>query len=263
MNESPPGPLVGVFVTCLVDLVRPTVALATVRLLEQAGCRVFVPGRQTCCGQGAFNAGARADAQALARQVITQFADVDHVVVPSGSCAAMIRVHYPELLADDPEWADRARALAARTWELTAFLTDVLNWDAVDSRFDETVTYHDSCSGRRELGIVDQPRRLLARVEGLTLREIAPEPAQECCGFGGTFSTTFPEVSQRLAHDKLADVLATGATTLLGADLGCLVTLAAAAQRQNAPVRVRHVAEVLAGLTDGPAVGEISPAPGP
>lgn len=244
---------VGLLATCLVDLFRPSVGFAAVKLLEDAGCRVEVPPAQTCCGQPAYNSGDRADAQALARRVIDAFAGYDHVVVPSGSCAAMLRVHYPALFADDPEMAGRARALAERTHELVSFLDEVLGVE-LETSFVGTVTYHDSCSGLRELGVREQPRRLLAQVAGLTLRELA-EP-EECCGFGGTFCVKYPDISEKMVSDKARDIVATGAGTVLAGDLGCLMNIAGRLQRMGSAVRARHVAEVLAGATAGPAIGE-------
>jgi L-lactate dehydrogenase complex protein LldE len=245
---------VGLFVTCLVDLFRPSVGFAAVRLLEDAGCRVSVPRGQTCCGQPAYTCGDRARAQALARRVMAAFERFDYVVAPSGSCAAMVRVHYPRLFADDPALAARAGELAARTHELVSFLTDVLGVTQVAARSEAVAAYHDSCSGLRELGIRGQPRALLETVEGLTLREV--KGPEQCCGFGGTFCVKYPEVSARMAADKAADVAATGADTLLGGDLGCLLHLAGKLAREGRPVRVRHVAEVLAGDVGSPAIGE-------
>ena len=248
------GRTVGLFVTCLVDLFRPTVGFAAVKLLEDAGCTVAVPPGQTCCGQPAYNGGDRATAQDLARRAIALFEGFDAVVVPSGSCAGMIRVHYPELLADDAEWAPRARGLAARTHELVSFLTDVLGVEAVAARHDGAVTYHDSCSGLRELGVREQPRRLLASVAGLDLREMAG--TEVCCGFGGTFCVKYPEVSNRMVADKAAAIAATGAATVLAGDMGCLLNIAGKLSRDGSPVAVRHVAEVLSGLAEGtPAIG--------
>src|SRR5712664_1748227 len=160
---------VGLFVTCLVDLFRPSVGFAAVALLEAAGCMVEVPRAQTCCGQPAYNSGDRADAKAIARQVIAAFAGYDYVVAPSGSCAGMLRVHYPELFADEPAMLAEAEELAARTWELVSFLVDIRGMDRVAMRWDKSATYHDACSGLRELGVQAQPRLLLASVEGLRL----------------------------------------------------------------------------------------------
>jgi len=178
-------PRVALFVTCLVDLFRPTVGFAAVRLLEDAGCVVEVPQAQTCCGQPAYNAGARSDAQAIARQVVATFEPYDSVVAPSGSCAGMLRRHYPDLLGDDAEWGPRAVNLAKRTHELMSFLVDVRGVESVAGTFQGTVAYHDSCSNLRDLGVRDQPRKLLATLDGLNLQEV-PE-SEACCGFGGSF----------------------------------------------------------------------------
>ncbi|AWK85902.1 (Fe-S)-binding protein [Azospirillum thermophilum] len=249
-----PGPRVGLFVTCLVDLMRPSVGFAAVTLLERAGCTVEVPEAQTCCGQPAFNSGDRRTAQDLARATIRAFEAFDYVVVPSGSCGGQIRHHYPELLADDPAWAPRARHVAARTYELVSFLADVLRVEDPGVRYDGVVTYHDSCSGLRELGIKEQPRRLLSKVEGLTLNELPS--AEVCCGFGGTFCVKYPDISNRMVEAKTADIAATGADTLLAGDMGCLMNMAGKLKREGSPIKVRHVAEVLAGDTATPAIGE-------
>lgn len=251
---SKPQPRVALFVTCLVDLHRPNVGFATLRLLEAAGCTVEVPRAQTCCGQPAFNAGDSATARELARAVIDAFLPYDHVVAPSGSCAGMLR-HYPELFGSDPHTRARADALAAKTWELTAFLTDVMGVAGVTASYDGLATYHDSCSGLRELGVKAQPRALLATVDGLALKEMAnPEV---CCGFGGTFCVKYPAISTRMVADKVADIVATGADTLLAGDLGCLLNMAGRLHREGVAVKVRHVAEVLAGMTrEAPPIGE-------
>jgi len=247
-------PRVALFVTCLVDLYRPTVGFAAVKLIEDTGCEVVVPRGQTCCGQPAYNSGDRATAKDLARQTIRVLEDFDHVVVPSGSCGGMIAHHYPELFADDPDWGPRARALRHRTHELVQFLVDVRGMKGVGARYDGTVTYHDSCSGLRELGVKDQPRRLLGSVAGLELKELPG--AEVCCGFGGTFCVKYPEISDRMVSDKAADVEATGAGTLLAGDMGCLLNMAGKLTRRGARVQVRHVAEVLAGMTDeAPPIG--------
>ena len=245
---------VGLFVTCLVDLFRPTVGLAAAKLLEDAGCIVEAPRAQTCCGQPAYNSGDRRTAEAIARQVVDLFEGFDHVVAPSGSCAGMLRAHYPALLADDPAYAERSKVLAAKSHELTSFLVDVLKLERVRARFPATVTYHDSCSGLRELGVKGQPRRLLASVEGLDLRELPG--AEICCGFGGTFCIKYPEISDRLVSEKSADIEKTGAAILLAGDLGCLLNMAGKLGRREAKVKARHVAEVLAGMAEGPAIGE-------
>jgi L-lactate dehydrogenase complex protein LldE len=248
------GPRVGLFVTCLLDLYRPTVGFAAVKLLEDAGCTVEVPAAQTCCGQPAFNSGDLADTRAVARGVLDAFEGFDYVVAPSGSCAGMIHEHYPALFADEPETAQRAQHLAKRTHELVSFLVDVLNVEGVDAAFDGSITYHDSCSGLRELQIKGQPRQLLRSVAGLTVAELPS--AEICCGFGGTFCVKYPDISGKMVTDKAADVVATGAGTLLAGDLGCLLNMAGKLSRLGAETKVRHVAEVLAGMADGPAIGE-------
>jgi L-lactate dehydrogenase complex protein LldE len=249
-----PKPRVGLFVTCLVDLMRPSVGFAAVKLLEAAGCAVEAPRAQTCCGQPAYNNGDRADATAIAQQVIAAFEGFDYVVAPSGSCAGMIREHYPALVGADPAWRDRARALAERTYELVSFLVDVRGVEGVESAYEGTVTYHDSCSGLRELGVREQPRKLLGTVRGLALAEL-PD-ADICCGFGGTFCVKYPEISNTMVGEKAACVERTGADTLLAGDMGCLMNMAGKLKRQGSNVRVRHVAEVLAGMTAQPPIGE-------
>ena len=257
MNATPSCPpklRVGLFVTCLVDVFRPTVGFAAVKLLEDAGCTVEVPAAQTCCGQPAYNSGDRADARDLARQVIVAFEDFDYMVVPSGSCGGTIKRHYPQLFYSDPAWQARAERLSAKTYELVSFLTDVLGVERVSARYPGTVTYHDSCSGLRELGIKSQPRRLLATVAGLDLREMAE--SEVCCGFGGTFCVKYPELSNRMVSEKTAHIQASEADTLLAGDLGCLLNMAGKLQREGAAIKVRHIAEVLAGMADVPAIGE-------
>jgi L-lactate dehydrogenase complex protein LldE len=248
-------PTVGLFVTCLVDLYRPTVGFAAIDLLEQAGCSVDVPQSQTCCGQPAWNTGDRADTAAIAKDVIRAFEGFDYVVAPSGSCAGMIKDHYPRLFADDAEWAPRAHHLSERTFELVSFLVDVRGMvGVVEAAYPHSVTYHDSCSGLRELGVKTQPRRLLASVEGLEIRELPG--AETCCGFGGTFCVKYPEISNKMVSDKAGDIMATGAHTLLAGDMGCLLNMAGKLSREGATVEVRHVAEVLAGRAGGPAIGK-------
>jgi L-lactate dehydrogenase complex protein LldE len=246
-------PRVGLFVTCLVDLFRPSVGFAAVKLLTGAGCDVDVPTRQTCCGQPAYNSGDKATAQQLARQTIAAFEAHDYVVAPSGSCAGMLKLHYPELLKGDPAWTARAAAFAAKVHELVSFLVDVRGVKAVDAKLEARVTYHDSCSGLRELGISEQPRKLLRSVEGLQLVELAD--ADVCCGFGGTFSVKYPDISSAIVERKAEHVAATGADLLLAGDLGCLMNMAGKLSRQGRRIAVRHVAEVLAGELAEPAIG--------
>ena len=246
-------PRVGLFVTCLVDIIRPTVGFAAVKLLEQAGCKVFVPS-QTCCGQPAYNSGDRATTKELAQQAIEAFEDCDYVVTPSGSCGGMLTTHYPDLFAGEPELAAKAERFARKTHELVSFLVDVLGVKKVSARFEGTVAYHDSCAGLRELGVKSQPRRLLASVEGLRLVEM--EEAETCCGFGGTFAAKYGEISNAIVSRKTEDIRRSAADTVLAGDLGCLMNMAGKLQREGSPVKVRHVAVVLAGMADGPAIGE-------
>ena len=237
---------VALYVTCLVDLMRPSVAFASLRLLEAAGCEVIVPEGQTCCGQPAWSAGERALAADLARKAIGELEGYDYVVIPSGSCADQIRNVYPQLLADDPAWGLRARTLADRAYELTSFLVDVLKLSAVPNQFDGSVTYHDSCKGLRGLAIKRQPRDLLARVPGLSLKEMSE--CEECCGFGGTFSVKFGEVSTKIVDRKCDAIAAAGADAVVGGDLGCLMNIEGRLRRRgDETTRVLHIAEVLAG----------------
>ena len=249
-------PRVGLFVTCLVDLVRPQIGFAAVKLLEQAGCDVEVPASQTCCGQPAWNAGADAHGKEIAQNVIAAFEGFDYVVAPSGSCAGMIKRHYPEMFENDAAWLPRARALAQKTHELMSFLVKVRGVTSVPAQFAHKVCYHDSCSSLREMGVKAEPRALLGSVEGLSIAEFT-DP-QTCCGFGGLFSVKYPEISERMADDKIADACATGADTLVGGDLGCLLHLKGRMARQGKTLAVRHAAEVLADMGGEPALGETS-----
>lgn len=244
---------VALFVTCLADLYRPQAGFAAVRLLESAGCRVEAPV-QTCCGQPAYNNGDFSNARAIARQVIEAFGGYRHVVVPSGSCAGMLKVHYPRLFAEDPRWCERARDLSGRTHELLSFLHDVLEHRDFGACFSGCVAYHDSCSSLREIGVQRQARELLSRVTGLRLAEL--KDSEVCCGFGGTFCVKYPELSARMVDDKARSVQATGADALLAGDLGCLLNIAGRLRRIDSKVRVYHAAEVLAGMADGPGIGD-------
>lgn len=241
-------PRVALFVTCLVDLYRPTVGFAALKLLRDAGCHVEVPRAQTCCGQPAYNIGDRTTAQNLARGIIDAFLGYDYVVIPSGSCGGMLRTHLPHLFDDDPNLRAKADALGAKCYELVSFLADVLKIDQIPSaRADGPVTYHDSCSGLRELGIKTQPRHFLQQA-GVEIREMK-EP-EICCGFGGTFCVKYPEISVRMVSDKTKDIAETGAPTVLAGDMGCLLNIAGRLTREGRAVGARHVAEVLAGMTD-------------
>jgi L-lactate dehydrogenase complex protein LldE len=256
MVERPQNPSVGLFVTCLVDLFRPSVGFAAARLLEAAGCRVAVPRAQTCCGQPAYNSGDKADAKRLARRVIAAFRPFDYVVVPSGSCAGMIKTHYPEAFADEPRWRARAETFAAKTYELVSFLHDVMGVGAVEAKYDGIAAYHDSCSSLREMKVREQPRALLGSVKGLGLREL---PGRDvCCGFGGTFCVKYPEISNHMVADKCREIAESGADTVISGDLGCLMNIAGKLLRDGRAIRAYHVAEVLAGVDAAP-IGRLRP----
>ncbi|MGY8999065.1 MAG: (Fe-S)-binding protein [Rhodospirillales bacterium] len=253
------GPKVGIFITCLVDLLRPSVGFAAVKLLEDAGCQIVVPENQTCCGQPAYNSGVIKDAKDIACLVINEFEKFDYVVAPSGSCAGMIKEHYPRLFADDLEMTARVFRLAKKTYELTSFLADVMNVQDLPTALNAKITYHDSCAGFRELGIKSQPRQLLAQVKGVELKEY--DGAETCCGFGGTFCVKYPDISDHMVKESLTLLLETDAELVVGGDLGCLMNIQGKLSRQKdegkrTKLKVRHVAEVLAGMLDNPAIGE-------
>ncbi len=239
---------VGLFITCLVDLVRPNIGFATLKLLEDAGCEVVVPDTQTCCGQPGYNSGAREVSQRLARQVLALFKDCDYVVAPSGSCSGQVKVHYVEdLFRDAPDRADFEK-LAAKWYELSDFLVNVLKIDKLPGGYAGEVTYHDSCSGLRELGIKRQPGDLLARA-GCSIKEM--NDAEKCCGFGGTFSVKLGDISTRMAENKCVNIAASGAAAIVGGDLGCLLNIEGRLRRNgDTKTRVYHFAEIAAGMTD-------------
>jgi L-lactate dehydrogenase complex protein LldE len=236
---------VGLFVTCLVDLARPSIGFATLKLLESAGCEVVVPSGQTCCGQPGYNSGAREISKDLARKVLAEFRDCDYVVAPSGSCTGQVRVHYVnDLFAGEPEEAEFAK-LAAKWYELSEFLVQVLRLEKVPGRFEDDVTYHDSCSGLRELGVKAQPRQLLEKA-GARIAEMAE--CEKCCGFGGTFSIKLGDISTRMALNKCVNIHASGAKVVAGGDLGCLLNIEGRLRREgDMDTRVLHFAEIIAG----------------
>ncbi|MFZ1682362.1 MAG: (Fe-S)-binding protein [Rhizobiaceae bacterium] len=244
---------VGLFVTCLVDLFRPSVGFASLKLIEDAGYTVDVPLAQTCCGQPAYNGGDRDDAREIARQAIVLFEGFDYVVAPSGSCAGMLKKHYPGLFAAEPQWHERALAFSAKVHELTSFLADVADHRPLGAALAATATYHDSCSGLRELGVHDQPRRLLAAVDGLSLKEM--RDSDVCCGFGGLFCVKYSDISNAIVSKKTEAIAESGAELLLAGDLGCLMNMAGKLKREGLKVEARHVAEVLAGMTEAPPIG--------
>ncbi|MCH9806893.1 MAG: (Fe-S)-binding protein [Alphaproteobacteria bacterium] len=245
-------PKAGLFVTCLIDVFRPSVGMAAARLIELSGCDVVVPRAQTCCGQPAYNSGDLADTTAIAANTITAFEDCDYVVVPSGSCSGMLKKHYPRLFEGDPAAQSRATQFANKVHELISFLVDERGLKKVNGEFNGTVTYHDSCSGLRELGIKTQPRELLTSLKGLTLTEMAE--CEVCCGFGGTFSVKFPDISNAMVEKKSANITAVEPDLLLAGDLGCLMNIAGKLKRQGRHIACRHVAEVLAGELSAPPI---------
>ena len=237
---------VGLFVTCLVDLMRPRIGFAALKLLEAADCEVLVPDTQTCCGQPGYNSGDQPAAQALALKVLREFAGCDYVVAPSGSCAGMIREHYPRLFQDEPQQLEKISELARRTYELTDFLVNVAKLQNIPASFHGIITYHDSCSGLRELGVKSQPRQLLAKTPGLQLREM--QDCETCCGFGGTFSVKLGDISTRMADNKCNAIQASAATAVVLGDLGCMLNIEGRLRRRgDYKTRVLHVAEILAG----------------
>jgi len=247
-------PLVGLFVTCTVDLLRPQVGFASAKLIKDSGCRVTVPP-QSCCGQLPWNNGLGKQARALALQVMEQFADVDYVVAPSGSCASMLKNHYPSLFSL-PQEQQLARRFAEKVHELTCFLRDVMHYQPTinpHQTLAKNIVYHDSCAGLRELGIREQPRELLNHL-GVGVAD--PEEKDVCCGFGGTFCVKFEDISNKMVTDKVRHIRDRNLPMLLGGDLGCLLNIAGRLQSEGEDnIEVRHVAELLAGMLDQPAIG--------
>jgi L-lactate dehydrogenase complex protein LldE len=235
---------VSLFVTCIVDQLFPKVGMAMAGVLERLGYQVDFPEDQTCCGQPAFNSGYRAEARSVARHFLDTFESSEAIVVPSGSCTAMVTHHFAELFGKEPETLARVHALEKRVWEFSSFLTDVAGVEDVGARLEEVVTFHDGCHGLRELGIRSAPRRLLACVRGLELREMLP--AEECCGFGGTFAVKFAELSGAMARTKIEAIERTGARTVVSLDPSCLMQIQGALLRAGSSVRTMHLAEVLA-----------------
>jgi len=245
---------VALFVTCLVDINRPSVGFAAVKLLEESGCRVVVPDAQTCCGQPAYNSGDKNSTKEIAKNVIRAFKGYRYVVAPSGSCAGMIKKHYPELFADDPDMLLQAEELAARTHELVSFLNDIADFEPDDVKLDKKITYHDSCSSLREMKVKQQPRDLLGEVDDLEL--IEAEGREACCGFGGTFCIKYSEISEEMVDQKISNLLATKADIVTAGDLGCLMNIAGRLSRKGHKMKVLHIAEILAGMGDKPGIGE-------
>jgi L-lactate dehydrogenase complex protein LldE len=237
-------PRVALFITCLVDQFFPRVGECVVRVLQRLGVDVTFNSAQTCCGQPAFNTGYRDEARAVAARMLDLFDDAEYVVAPSGSCTSMVRVFYPELFADDPARLRQAEQLGSRLFEFSEFLVKVLKVEDVGASFPYRVTYHDSCHLLRELGIEEEPRKLIRAVRGIEFVEV--QDYQLCCGFGGTFSVKFPEISVAMADDKLRAVAQTGAEYLVANDSSCLMHLAGLIHRKGLPLQTLHLAELLA-----------------
>lgn len=233
---------VSLMITCLGDALFPNVGVATVRLLRRLGVEVAFPAAQTCCGQPHFNSGFPRDARDLARHTIHSFANAGTVVVPSGSCAAMVKLEYPELFHDDLVWHGRAEDLAHRTYELSDFLVNVLKVEDVGARYQARATYHMSCH-LRGLGLLTEPEKLLKRVRGLEL--VPLERFDECCGFGGSFAVRYPQISGAMVEDKTAFVEKTGADLLVATDAGCLMNMGGCLHRRTSRIKPIHLAEVL------------------
>jgi L-lactate dehydrogenase complex protein LldE len=227
----------------MVDQLFPKVGMAMAEVLEQLGYQVDFPENQTCCGQPAFNSGYRAEARKVARHFLQTFESSECIVVPSGSCTAMITHHFAEMFHKEPETLARVHALEQRVWEFPTFLTQVAGADDVGARLDRIVTFHDGCHALRELGVKDAPRKLLAHVRGLELREMMPA---ECCGFGGTFAVKFAELSGAMARTKIEAIERTGATTVVSVDPSCLMQIQGALSRAGSAIGTMHLAEVLA-----------------
>ncbi|MCP8968486.1 (Fe-S)-binding protein [Ectobacillus ponti] len=233
---------VSLFITCLVDMFQPNVGKATVELLERLGCEVDFPASQVCCGQPAYNSGYVEESKEAAKNMIRAFERSGIVVTPSGSCATMFQ-EYPHLFKGDPEWEQKARQLADKTYELTQFIVDVLGITDVGARLNGKATYHTSCHMTRLLGVKEAPFILLSNVKGLEM-ETLPN-AQNCCGFGGTFSVKMTPISEQMVDEKVESAMATGADYLIGADCGCLLNIGGRMERLGKPVKVMHIAEVL------------------
>lgn len=238
-----PSPKVTLFVQCLVDAMYPDAADAMVRIFDRLEIPVTYPMEQTCCGQPAFNSGYRQEAAKAAERFLDIFESSEVIVCPSGSCVHMVRHHYPELFHNNPELSDRALSVASKTFELSEYLTDQLNISDLGAQFPYSVTYHDSCHLARGLGISSQPRNLLNNVQGLELIEM--QDSDGCCGFGGTFSVNYPEISTAMVDEKIENILATGADVVTGCDVSCLMNIQGRLSRRGDKVKVLHIAEIL------------------
>ena len=236
---------VTLFIQCLVDGIYPEVGEAVVRIFGKLGINLISPTKQTCCGQPAFNAGYRREAGVAAIRFIDIFETAEVIVRPSGSCVTMVRHHYPQLFDDDDPWLQRARQVAAKTYELTEYLVDVLGVEDIGARYDGTITYHDSCHLLRNLRVKAQPRKLLAKVSGAEFIEMYD--ADRCCGFGGSFSVKYADISSAMVADKVNNIIASGADTVVGCDMGCLMNIQGMLSRKGSDIKIMHIAQILAG----------------
>jgi len=236
---------VSLFVTCLVDQLWSSVGTSSVEVLRRAGCEVVFDERQTCCAQPAFNTGYRKEARQVARRFIEVFEDSDAeaIVSPSGSCTAMVH-HFPELFAEEPEWLKRAQAIAGRAFELSAFLVRVLKIDDVGASWKGRLTWHDACHGLRDLNLKSEPRSLIRKVKGAEFVEI--DNAEACCGFGGTFSVKYPEISVAILDQKIEAIERANVQAVVAADASCLMQIGGRLSRNGSKVQVMHLAELLA-----------------
>ncbi len=235
---------VTLFIQCLVDTIYPEVGEAMVQVLQDLGASLNCPTDQTCCGQPAFNAGYRSQARAVAQHFIEVFENSEIIVCPSGSCVNMVRHHYAELFRDDPQWLQRAQKLSACTFEFTEYLVDVLGFDDLGAAYSAKVTYHDSCHLLRGIGVREQPRRLLRNVAGVELIEM--NDSDRCCGFGGSFSVKYPHISTAMVAEKADNIINSGADTVVGCDMGCLMNIQGMLSRMGSSIEVKHIAQVLA-----------------
>lgn len=243
MNETK---TVTLFIQCLVDGIYPEVGEAMVRIFRQLGIDLACPTQQTCCGQPAFNSGYRREARVAAQRFIEIFETADAIVCPSGSCVTMVRHHYPELFAEDASWRQRAQLIAAKTYELSEYLVDILEVDDLAAHYNGKITYHDSCHLLRNLRVREQPRRLLRKVSGAEFVELLD--SDRCCGFGGSFSFKYPDISTAMVEDKINNIIASGADTVVGCDMGCLMNIQGMLSRKGSGIKTMHLAQILAGF---------------
>jgi L-lactate dehydrogenase complex protein LldE len=234
---------VSLFIQCLVDTVYPEVGESLVRIFRKLDIEIICPPDQTCCGQPAFNSGYRKEARTAAKQFLSIFGDADVIVCPSGSCVNMVRNHYPELFQDDRKWLRRSREVGAKTYELTEYLVDVLGVYDLGAHYEGKVTYHDSCHLLRGIGVQAQPRKLLRNIKGIEFVEM--RDSDRCCGFGGAFSVKYPDISSAMAEEKVKNIADSGADTVTGCDMGCLMNIQGILSRKGLSVSVKHIAQLL------------------